>query len=306
MHTWRARIARAPFYPTSAVTKRIPQPRAELSPVVREHEAKLLATMLRSSRLTWVFAEPGADKSALLKNGVMPLLQRRRGDRADSDEAAPGGASPVPPRERRRARQRPRREVAIYFDAWDDAPLTRLKRRIQAIAPMAGDTGGDDSFAALLQRVAQQQPAHFVFVLDRFEDCLALASRDAELGRFAEELVEALARDASPASFLVAMDEAARPALERFRSRLPGFDHDVLRLAPVARRPDPAGVPTLVDVHQEALSAARPHGPPPRVPIRVEDVYALIEAKLTRNQALPHPEDAAGELPGAAYRRDRA
>ena len=57
------------------MTKRIPQPRCELEPGVRAHEAKLLATMLRTSRLTWIFAEPGTDKSALLRNGVLPLLQ---------------------------------------------------------------------------------------------------------------------------------------------------------------------------------------------------------------------------------------
>ena len=270
------------------MTQRIPQPRAELEPGVRAHEAKLLATMLRTSRLTWVFGEPGTDKSALLKNGVMPLLQRRYGDGAQPAAVA-RAAGAVVRDERRRRPSRPRRELAIYFDAWDAAPLSLLKRRVQAIAPIdtVGDTADDDSFAGLLQRMEQQQHLHFVFVLDRFEDYLALAAQDAEVGQFADELVEAIAHEATPASFLVALDEAARPALERFRARLPGFDHDVLRLspvAPVAHRPDPQAVPTLVDVHEEA-QAAQPHRPPPRVPIKVEDVYAFITSTLARTSA---------------------
>ena len=282
MHTWRPRL-RGTLQSPPAVTKRIPQPRSELEPGVRAHEARLLATMLRSSRLTWVFAEPGADKSGLLKNGVMPLLQRRHGDRAQPGAAAAPG--PVVPDERRRRPSRPRRELAIYFDAWDEAPLSRLKRRLLAIAPV--EPAGDDSFAGLLQRMEQQQRLRFVFVLDRFEDYLALAPQDAEVGPFADELVQAIAGEATPASFLVALDEAARPALERFRSRLPGFDNDVLRLSPVAPRLDPQSVPTLVDVHEERRAAEPPHRPPPRAPIKVEEVYAFIASTLARTSAQP-------------------
>ena len=155
------------------MTKRIPQPRSELSPGVRAHEAKLLATMLRTSRLTWVFAEAGADKSALLTTGVMPLLQRRRSDRGELGDAASAGGSPAVPRERRRRQQRPRRELALYFDAWGEEPLTQLKRRILTLAPVA-TTADDDSLAGLLQHVAQRQRLHFVVVFDRFEDYLAL------------------------------------------------------------------------------------------------------------------------------------
>lgn len=282
MHTWRPRL-RGTLQTPPAVTKRIPQPRSELEPGVRAHEARLLATMLRSSRLTWVFAEPGADKSGLLKNGVMPLLQRRHGDRALPGAVA-AAAGPAAPAERRRRPTRPRRELAIYFDAWDEAPLSRLKRRLLAIAPV--EPAGDDSFAGLLQRMEQQQRLRFVFVLDRFEDYLARAPQDAEVGQFADELVQAIAGEATPASFLVALDEAARPALERFRSRLPGFDNDVLRLSPVAPRLDPQSVPTLVDVH-EVTNAPQPHRPPPRAPIKVEEVYAFIASTLARTSAQP-------------------
>ncbi len=276
------------------MTKRIPQPRCELSPGVRAHEARLLAAMLRTSRLTWVFAEPGADKSALLKDGVMPLLQRRRSDSGRPDAAVPAAAGPALPRERRRARQRQRRELAIYFDAWGDAPLALLKRRLLAIAPVAPaaavDEAGDDSFAALLQHLAQQQ-LQFVFVFDRFEAYLAQPPGDAGVAQFANELIEAIAAQASSdASFLIALDESARPRLERFRSRLPGFDHDVLRLSPVAAPAEP--MPWLPsEAHAQAAPPPPRHGPPPRTPIKVEDVYALIESTLARSRAQQHPAD---------------
>lgn len=242
--------------------------------------------MVRTSRLNWVFAEPGADKSALLKDGVLPLLQRRRGD---IDATAPAAAGPALPRERRRARQRQRRELAIYFDAWDEAPLTLLKRRLLEIAPVARvtsfDNAGGDSFAALLQRLAQQQ-LQFVFVLDRFEAYLAMPPDEAEVAQFANELIEAVATPASTASFLIALDETARPKLERFRSRLPGFDHDVLRLSPIAASDEPS--PWLPSgAHPQAVPAPLRHGPPARKPIKVEDVYAFITSTLARTSAQP-------------------
>ena len=44
----------------------------------RANEARLLALMLRTSRLTWLFAADGTDKSALLVRGLLPLLRRRQ------------------------------------------------------------------------------------------------------------------------------------------------------------------------------------------------------------------------------------
>ena len=58
----------------------------------------------------------------------------RRGDRAEAhDDAAAGLANP----ERRRPPARPRRELALQFDDWKTAPLTRLKQRIVDLAPAA-------------------------------------------------------------------------------------------------------------------------------------------------------------------------
>ncbi|MCU0922289.1 MAG: hypothetical protein MUF16_18495, partial [Burkholderiaceae bacterium] len=144
---------------------------------------------LRTSRLTWVFGEPGTDKSALLRSGVLPLLQRRRGDRG----VPPAGALEPPKAapERRRCQPRPKSEVAIYFRDWAQAPLSALKCRIADAAPGCETRGR--TLAELLQELHRQRGLGFVFLLDRFEDYLALAPDEAEVGQFADELIEAIA-----------------------------------------------------------------------------------------------------------------
>jgi hypothetical protein len=301
-----------------AVTKRIPQPRSELSPRVRVHEAKLLAVMLRTSRLTWVFGEPGTDKGALLKSGVMPLLQRRAGDRSAAPVAVSDRFS-APDRRRRPVDRLARRrvEVAIYFDTWGEASLSLLKNRIGETLP--ADANGAaiirSSLTDTLQQLNQQLGLHFIFLLDRFEEYLAMAPDAGEVAQFANELVEAVLHQDLPASFLVSMDEVARLRLERFRARIPGFDHNVLRLSPVSELQDrtselwPAVAPQgLVSKNQEsaqALLRARTdlpaferqrRGPPPRVPIKVEEVYAFIESKLARTTAQTRGEPVLGDV----------
>ncbi len=274
------------------MTKRIPQPRAELSPSVRTHEAKLLAVMLRTSRLTWVFGEPGTDKSALLKSGVMPLLQRRRGDRG---AVPPAALNAVVASERRRRPLQPRFEVAICFDDWAQAPLSTLKRRIMDVVPAVAAEAGSPPLADTLQRLHQQRGLHFIFLLDRFEEYLAMASDEGEIGPFANELVEAIVQEELPVSFLIALDEVARPRLERFRSRIPGFDHDVLRLSPVSKQHDQAPTPPQKCTDQMTHDP-HPRRPPARMPTKVEDVYALIESTLSRSKARDRSSDVHADV----------
>ena len=181
--------------------------------------------------------------------------------------------------------------MAVYFDAWDDAPLSQLKRRVLAIAP--GGPSGCELQATLaeLLRQTQRQGLDLVFLLDRFEAYLAQGAGQAE--PFAGELVEAITQQAPCASFLVAVDEAARPALERFRSSLPGFDDNALRLSPITELRAPA-----VAAHFAASRSAAALEPlaarrqPQRQPVKVEDVYALIEATLSSQRSAQPPAQA--------------
>jgi hypothetical protein len=276
--------------PKTVVTKRIQQPRSELSPSVRTHEAKLLAVMLRTSRLTWVFGEPGTDKSALLKTGVMPLLQRHR--ERGAAHAAPNAAVLS---ERRRRPVQPRFEVAIYFDDWAQAPLSTLKRRIMDVVPAIAAEADGSPLAVTLRQLHQQRGLHFLFLLDRFEEYLVMAPDEGEIGPFANELVDAIVHDRLPVSFLIALDEVARSRLERFRARIPGFDHDVLRLSPVAEQRDQATVlpPSPAD---PVTHAPYPRRPPARMPTKVEDVYALIESTLSKGKARDQSSDLHADV----------
>lgn len=282
------------------MTKRIPQPRAELPPSIRQEEARLLAVMLRTSRLTWVFAEAGTDKSRLLTTGLMPLLQRRQ-----SDLNRDAGPSEAPSVHRRRACDRaahPMREAAIYFDRWSDTPLADLRMQIAGLLPPSGRVpplGDGWRLARMLQHLNEHFGVHLILLFDRFEEYLSRPADQDEYARFSGELIEAFTLASLPASFLISLDEHARPMLERLRSRVPGLDHSFLRLTPIA--PVGADGPqTGGGAGSAAVGGSRPsftgpsarsvgvgseprrRGPPPRAPIRTEDVYALIEATLTR------------------------
>jgi hypothetical protein len=289
------------------VTKRIPQPRSELSPSIRAHEAQLLAVMLRTSKLTWVFGEPGTDKTALLKAGVLPLLQRRRGDRFSP---VPELASVPEAAERRRrgsishVHPPPQRiEAAIYFDDWSDAPLRALKNRVVDVLPAASraDVPPGARLSDLLAALNRRPGLEIVFLLDRFEALLARSAEEPEYTAFVDELVEAVLRPGLRTGCVIALEDEARPRLERLRSRIPGFDHNVLRLTPVRELPEPApeslsparamtaaSEPPMQRESRPTPSAGGPggrpsrHRCPPRVPIKIGDVYSLIESTLAK------------------------
>ena len=286
------------------MNRHIPQPRTETSTSACAHEAKLLAVMLRTSRLTWVFGEPGTDKSELLKTGVLPLLQRRCVDRGVAPAVAGmQGATQDRRRPSAAGQGQPHIEAAIYFNSWDDAPLTALKHRIAEIMPSAPQQGSPVGarLADLLQRLNQECGVHVIFLLDRFESYLAKAREAGEVVQFANELVEVVLHEDLPATFLVAMDEVARSRLERFRQRMPGFDQNFLRMSAL---PEPQGNAARF------ASAAAPEGtaaavdrlrgrPVSAAPIKVEDIYAFIATTLekTTTQSPIAPEEGAAHAP---------
>ena len=57
-----------------------------------DHDARVLAGLLRSSPLTVLLSPAGVDTTPMLLHGVMPKLRRRASDRAPS---APDAASSV-------------------------------------------------------------------------------------------------------------------------------------------------------------------------------------------------------------------
>src|SRR3954464_8389418 len=80
----------------------------------RVHEVRMLVELVRLSRVTLLLAEPGADKSGVLRSHVMPLLEN-------------GTAGTI-------------KEVAVLLDWWARVPLAVLNARIdEALARIVGN-----------------------------------------------------------------------------------------------------------------------------------------------------------------------
>ena len=285
-----------------------------------DHEARLLSEVLRTSRLALLFGEAGSDKTAFLKNGLMPVLHRRASDRIAPSAARETGVV-VPFADRRRRSPAPtskrRLELVVYFDSWGDAPLVALQASIHQAAGRspAAPAQAPLRLSETLATLSGQLDASFIVLLDRFEEFLQAPADREDIVGFANELVDAITQVRLPANFLISLNEQARPQLARLRSRIPGFDDYSLRLPqPPGLRPTsllvhvPAlpetapvsAVPTLTEA--VALPMVAPTAPaeiapaaaasrtaaqpklklpaPSRVPVTTDQVYAFIEATL--------------------------
>lgn len=187
----------------------------------RETEASILAQLLRLSRLTVLYGEAGAGKTALLKNGVLPQLRRRASDRDFT--AAPASAKELPFPDRRQIHPAAERapEVAIFFDEWNEAPLAALEARmrgaLRASRPRAAEPAA--SMAKSLGAWNQELGVRFLIIFDGFDEYLG-ASRDAPgIRKFGAQFEEVLKDDRLPANFLLALRDE-RALLERFEGRI--------------------------------------------------------------------------------------
>jgi hypothetical protein len=197
----------------------------------RETEASILAQLLRLSRLTVLYGEAGAGKTALLKNGVLPRLRRRASDRDLT--VAPESPKELPFPDRRQIYTAAERapEVAIFFDEWNEAPLAALGARIRSALPAGRPRTAEPaaSMAKSLGAWNKESGVRFLIIFDAFEKYLA-ASRDAPgIRKFGEQFVEVLKDDRLPVNFLLALRDE-RPLLERFEGRIARLGDTSVRL----------------------------------------------------------------------------
>jgi hypothetical protein len=313
------------------VTSTAQAPGVDPSYPAHEQEALLLVELLRSSRLSLLYAEPGSDKTALLRFGLIPLLCRRVGDRLVPAAVRTSGV--VVPFPDRRSRSSPRsskrrREIVVYLDCRGESPLAGLREALyEAVAADPTDRlQVNGRLSGILDDLSRRFDAHLIVLLDRFEDLLEASSNE-PIDQFANELAEAINQPQLPANFLIALAEEAKPRLAGLRSRIPGFDDSSLKLAPprdfrqavappsrqapsvpAAVEPLPVLTETVIVPADEPIAApivnesSRPpakkkvkHPPLPRVEIKTEDVYAMIDAALTR---------IAAETPSGASERE--
>jgi len=308
--------ARAEGVAAERMTSTAQAPGVDASSPVHEQEALLLAELLRTSRLSLLYAEDGTDKTALLRLGLIPRLCRRAGDRLVP--APLRGAGVVVPFPDRRSRSSTRRrEIVVYVDCSDESPLAALREALyKAVAADPTDrlhVGARPR--EILEDLGRRFDAHLIVLLDRFE-ALSAYSSDEPIDQFAGELAEAINQPRLPANFLIALAEDAKPQLAGLRSRISGFDDSVLKLTPprdfstaaeatwrgeaaapaalqtlpvlseiltVPERAPMPGTPVVPgSMSREPAKKKVKRPPPPRVEIRTEDVYAMIETTLSR------------------------
>lgn len=247
---------------------------SDLAWKMREHEARLLAELLRSSRLTLLMSESGAERTALLTGTLFPLLRRRARDVADDAVKGSRVVVPFPDRRSRTAGRSSARsaELVVYVDAWGGSPLHALRTSIQATVPPHAAIGTPKTrLADVLADLSQRLEVQFLIVLDRCDEFLngALDATDNE--RFADELSEAINRPELRANFLLSMSEDSKPQLDDLRQRIRGFDDNCLRLH---RWQNPA-VPEATQ--RGAMQAAHPLL---TSALPVLDVEVTIESKV--------------------------
>jgi hypothetical protein len=281
-------------------------PAATLPGAPPSHEARLLAQLLRSGRVVLLLGEPQADRSALIQQGLVPMLARRSTDQ--SGAAGPGTYPAGAPRPERRSTQEHRPECIVIFDRWTCGAGGTLQQLRHSLAAALGvDTA---ELAAAPQRLdealvawTQTRPVHLLLLLHRFEDHLLAPHPGHQHAQVTDELVRLLNRPGLPVSVLLSLTEAAQPYLSGIRSLVPGLEDMSLRLkagaastpgrdaftlplqpAPAVSSPDiatmPAGAPAGKVPATDRSDIKR--GPVDRPAICSDDVYALINSTLSR------------------------
>ena len=206
------------------------------SPTPREHwrafdaEAQLLASALRSGRLTVLVGALGVGKTTLLTAGVLPLLHRRASDEHRRSGGAPQVVVPFPDR-RGRVSGRAQGELLRCVDQWNEASLDSLMRSLDELPAAAPtDLSGALSPAHLSTLSQQHGGARLLFVFDHFEQLLDGAQRSPERQRFVEAWTAVVRAPRPDAHFLIAVDERVWPRVQGLRARIPRVELRAFRL----------------------------------------------------------------------------
>ena len=291
------------------MTSSDPSPEIDLSWQMREREAQLLAALMRTSRLTVLYGETGPGRTALLIDGVVPLLRRRESDAVGDTTRESRVVISFPDRRSRLGGRFSAHlaELVVLFDAWSEHPLAGLRNCILDAASMRAfaDETSASSLADMLATLGKRKDLQFLIVLDRFEELIAL---DATVtARFVDEFCEAVNRVGLCANFLLSLSENSKPRLEGLRQRIQGFDDfsvrllrwnsvveraprlpDVVSTTSLNAVPEPEVVPVLSSAALASRTAELKVPLPAAERSRSGEKAARARAKLVRVAASPH------------------
>ena len=240
-----------------------------------EHEARLLADLVRLSRATVLLAERGSNKSAFLKTRLLPRLNVK-----DANEA----------------------EVCILFDQWNGSPLANLVAQVKTLLAEGTDapeSAGDTPPVSLIRTLTTwQQRSHirFIFVIDRFEEFLDKPPDDMASSEFRDLLVDLLNTSNLSAHFLISLDERAEPLLGPLRRRIAGLGDASLRLA--TRDTQTSAQPGLVngDSNANRLIGSERHADPQTL----ASDYSLYAPSSVRPSAMAGGAPSSSSIARAA------
>ncbi|HEY0338868.1 MAG TPA: hypothetical protein VGC70_16115, partial [Burkholderiales bacterium] len=179
-----------------------------------------------------MYGEAGAGKTTVLFTGVLPLLHRRADDAVLGSTGHASGLARFPER-RRRSMDSPHAELAIFFDAWNEQPVAALRKQI--CAALSIDYAEAQPARALADDLATWSKdfgVRFLILLDGFERYLTAPPDRHDIEQFAREFSQAVTKPLLPAHFLISVRDDAEVLLDRFRTRIAGFDNSSFRLPP--------------------------------------------------------------------------
>ncbi|MEN3354706.1 MAG: uncharacterized protein V7640_2864 [Betaproteobacteria bacterium] len=203
----------------------------------RELEARLLAGLLRLSRVSVLYGEAGAGKTTLLFTGVLPLLHRRADDSSLGSTGHASGLARFPER-RRRSIDSPHAELVFFFNAWNDQPLAALRKQIcAALSIEYAELQPARALADDLAAWSKEFGVRFLILLDGFEQYLSAPADRQDIEQFAREFSQAVTKPQLAAHFLISVRDDAERQLDRLRTRIAGFDNSSFRLPPPHRAP---------------------------------------------------------------------
>ena len=167
----------------------------------------LLASLLRSNRLTLLGGEPGPSRDALLRRGLIPTLHPLH-------------------------RQGSAGERALRFDSWGTLPVQALREQIDKVLP--GDTPlpAQATLAEQLGRAWRRHGVQLLLVLDAFERHLDEPADRPDIARFDRELAACIADEQLPLHVLLVVDPARDARLQRYATSIPELGLNRLRLPP--------------------------------------------------------------------------